>query len=56
MTICNVEKSGETDYATKVLKQKFLIDDLEYIFHEIFGLENKATPNDTANEVWLRCY
>ncbi len=28
----------------KVVKQKFLIDSLEYIFHEIFGLENKATP------------
>ena len=46
MTMCNLEKSDDGDYNIKVLRQKFFIDGLEYIFHEVFGLENKATPKE----------
>lgn len=47
MTICNLEQSGDADFTSaKVLKQKFMIDGLEYIFHEIFGLENKAVTKE----------
>lgn len=44
LTICNIDKTGEDSYSIKVLKQKLLVDEREYILHEIFGLENKAVP------------
>ena len=44
LTICNIDKTGEDSYSIKVLKQKLLVDEREYILHEIFGLENKAMP------------
>ena len=49
LTICHLNKNGDNNYTMKVVKQKFLIDNLEYIFHEIFGLENKTTPT-TSNK------
>jgi hypothetical protein len=33
-----------------VLKQKLFIDDMEYVLHEIFGLENKAIPKDNDGD------
>ena len=43
MTICNIDET-ENSFSLKVLKQKLFVEGMEYVLHEIFGLENKARP------------
>lgn len=44
MTICNIDKTSDDSYSLKVLKQKLFVEGMEYVLHEVFGLENKAQP------------
>lgn len=45
--MCKLEKSINGDvFNIKVLRQKMLIDNMEYLIHETFGLENKAIPKE----------
>lgn len=46
LTICKLDQSIGDSYVIKVMKQKMLLDNMEYVIHEIFGLENKAVPNE----------
>ena len=46
LTICKLDKSIGESYIIKVMKQKMLLDNMEYVIHEIFGLENKAVPKE----------
>ena len=46
LTICKLETVSNGSYNIKVIKQKMLIDNMEYLMHEAFGLENKSVPQD----------
>ena len=43
LTVCNLEEVREGVHVLKVLKQKLLVDGVEYLLQEIYGLENKKT-------------
>ena len=46
LTLCKLDKSSSNSdsFTIKVLKQKLLIDSMEYLLHDIYGIENKAVP------------
>ncbi|XP_019849223.1 PREDICTED: E3 ubiquitin-protein ligase MGRN1-like [Amphimedon queenslandica] len=52
LTLCKLDRSASNpdSFTIKVLKQKVLIDSMEYLLHDIFGLENKAVPKNAEDE------
>ena len=53
LTVCNLEELRENVHSLKVLKQKLLVDGIEYLLQEVYGLENKKVQPQVITLVEL---
>jgi E3 ubiquitin-protein ligase MGRN1 len=42
LTLCTIDKSSDRGYNLKVARQKIWVSSVEYLLHEMYGLENKS--------------